>query len=1083
MLEMRLLGQFDVRVDGEPVAIPSRPAQSLLAYLVLNTGVAHRREKLAGMLWPDSEEANARSNLRHALWRIQKAIGDDFIETGRVTITFLADADYWVDVSVLEQRMSGGALADEVIDTVALYEGELLPGFYDDWTVLERERLQAIFGRWMQFLLECLVDEQRWGDVLQWGEHWIALGQVPEPAYRMLMVAHSALGDVSSVGAIYRRCVEALEEELGVEPSAETQALYNRLSSGEMPLDVPVAAPIPDGEPAPRHKLPAELTSFVGRTRELAEITALLDDPSCRLLTVVGPGGIGKTRLALKTAAQRMDDYAHGVYHVPLASLNSAEFLVASVADALDFSFYDASEPKEQLISYLHGKEILLVLDSFEHVLDGVGVLSEVLTRAPDVQMLATSRERLNIQAEYLYELGGMESPRHGQVVAFEDYEAVALFVACARRAQPGYALSGTDKPSVARICQLVGGMPLGIELAAAWVQVLSPEQIADEIERNLDFLATSMRDVPARHRSMRAVIDHSWSLISEAEQDVFKKLSVFRGGFTLEAATVITGASLITLAALVEKSLLARSPDGRFEVHELIRQYAAQRLGEEPSQEADARAAHWAYYAEFLHRLEPKLKGPRIAAGLDDIQGEIENIRIGWQWAVDQGRFEAMQEALISLWLFYSARGPVQEGREAFRRAAAALEAGGDGGRAVLLWQMLAAQTDFTFEAAHVALGRHTLEAIRHHQAQQDIGIFYTTLASSAPRFMEAGEAREVIEEAINAARRSSDPWQLGATLFSAGHTFLYELDSPQRANEYLQEGVTILRDIDDRFWLSRTLTTLGDLAFKNGAYAQAYELFQDSLSMAEEMSDLGMAAWNSIMLGRVCAALGEYAQAQKLYDQNLANFRELGFPYMRNAALFSAAHFSTLVGDYAEAQKQLEASYRGAHDPDRPDRHIYYLIYKGGLAHAQCNYVEAKQHLDEALVKAEEVNHHVGMVLIRHLLGECARQMGDFDEAWQHYKEGLKMSLKTGFVPEVLKTLLGITALLESTGQPGRAVELIGLILRHRAIDFAMADQAYAMLMECEGNLSPEDLTAAQARGGDLELDEVIAELLAGM
>jgi DNA-binding SARP family transcriptional activator len=215
MLTVRLLGQFDVQRDDTPVEIPSRPAQSLLAYLMLNAGTAQRRERLAGLLWPDASESNARANLRHALWRLRQAIGADFILADRVSLTFDAHAEYWLDTAVLDAQPLAGGSADDLFECVSAYAGELLPGLYDEWVTWERERLNAVYEDRVQALLELLVEEGRWGEVHDWAERWIAGGQVPEPAYRALMQAHAELGDQAGMAEAYQRCVEALEAELG----------------------------------------------------------------------------------------------------------------------------------------------------------------------------------------------------------------------------------------------------------------------------------------------------------------------------------------------------------------------------------------------------------------------------------------------------------------------------------------------------------------------------------------------------------------------------------------------------------------------------------------------------------------------------------------------------------------------------------------------------------------------------------------------------------------------------------------------------------------------------------------------------
>ncbi len=319
MLEVRLLGQFAVRTDAKPVEIASRPAQSLLAYLILRPGIEHRREKLAGLLWPDAVEANARRNLRQALWQLRQAIGGgrDYLLTDDISIAFDVHADYWLDAAILERKAAEGQSWEDLIGVVSIYGGDLLPGFYDEWVVLERERLQAVFESKMALLLDRLVEARRWPDALEWGERWIALGHVPEPAYRALMVAHANLGNLSSMAAVHQRCVEALRKELGVEPSEQTRVLYERLSKGEKLPGAPTEAAIPS-----RYRLDSEIGqggagilpplppsaetrrfvqgSLAGREREIAEVMALWQRACSgegRVLLVSGDTGMGKTCL------------------------------------------------------------------------------------------------------------------------------------------------------------------------------------------------------------------------------------------------------------------------------------------------------------------------------------------------------------------------------------------------------------------------------------------------------------------------------------------------------------------------------------------------------------------------------------------------------------------------------------------------------------------------------------------------------------------------------------------------------------------------------------------------------------------
>jgi predicted ATPase/DNA-binding CsgD family transcriptional regulator len=376
------------------------------------------------------------------------------------------------------------------------------------------------------------------------------------------------------------------------------------------------------------HNLPTQTVPFIGREVELAQLAALLGDPNIRLVTVLGPGGIGKTRLALEAAAVQLKDFAQGAHFISLAPLRDAEHLVPTMAQAIGYPFQRGKrEPKGQLLDYLSEQQVLLVMDNFDHLLEGAGLVSEILQVAPGAKVLATTREPLNLQEEVRFRIGGLDFPgwevlkdaidlqSHTDLSAWVEYSAIHLFVLSAQRILPGYAPGASDLKDIARICQLVEGMPLAILLAAVWVEILSVQEIANEIDQSLDLLEAEMRDAPARHRSVRAMFDSTWNRVTDAERDVLMKLSVFRGGFTRDAVQKVTGAELQTLKMLVDKSLLRRDHDtGRYEMHELLRQYAETQL--KASNRADAaRDAHCEYYLVTLHQREATLDGHRPSA------------------------------------------------------------------------------------------------------------------------------------------------------------------------------------------------------------------------------------------------------------------------------------------------------------------------------------------------------------------------------------------------------------------------------------------------------------------------------------
>ena len=417
--------------------------------------------------------------------------------------------------------------------------------------------------------------------------------------------------------------------------------------------------------------LPAPRTSFVGRTDELASIDRMLDEPDCRLLTLVGPGGVGKTRLALEAAARRIDRYQHGVHFVPLVGVPAPDLLAPAVAETLQFQVdnaHSAIPARDQLVDFLRERATLLVLDNFEHLLDARDLLTEVIEQAPQVELLTTSRERLQVQSEWVLDVDGLANGSGNGHAG--DSAAVRLFVDRARQVDGAYALTDSDRPHVERVCRLVNGMPLGIELAAAWASTLPCSEIADEIERNLGFLETSMHDVPERHRSLRAAFDQSWRLLSSDERRVFSRLSVFRGTFARDAAAAVAGAGLAELQGLVSKSLVRRAGLGRFELHELLRQYAAEQLAAERMDLADARETHARFYVGMLAARADALIGEHMMEARDELRVEIDNLRAAAEWAVAQWNQDDARAALSSLDLFFLAHS-WHEGSDTFGQLA----------------------------------------------------------------------------------------------------------------------------------------------------------------------------------------------------------------------------------------------------------------------------------------------------------------------------------------------------------------------------------------------------------------------------
>ncbi len=657
-LTLRLLGQPQILAGDAPVTgFISSKAQALLVYLAV-TGRPHNREALAGLLWGEMPETQASKNLRNALSNL-RALAGDHLSITRETAAFNQAAPYWLDVEAFTAAVSQAGGADDLgalHRAVEVYQGDFLEGFYvggalalEEWIAGQRSLLKGAMLQALHTLVLRHLEREENAAGIEYANRLLVLEPWREEVHRCLMVLLARSRQRTAALAQYETCRRILAEELGVAPMAETTALYERLRAAAAP---------------PPHNLPPQPTAFVGREAELAEISQYLHSAEAQLLTLVGPGGIGKTRLALQAAARCIDpetgfdlSFTDGVFFVPLAAGPDQDApnatLLEAMADALRYDLQGPVHPQAQLLTRLRDKRMLLILDNFEHVVAEARTLGDILRLAPGIKLLVTSRARLNLAEEWLLEVKGLAYPATAEALTVEAalrFSAVALFAQQARRVSAGFRLRLQDVPAVARLCQLVEGVPLGIELAASWLRVLTCGEVVAEIEHGLDFLTTGLQNVPERHRSLRAVFDHSWALLSTAEQEVFQKLAVFRGGFQREAATEVVGVSLPVLAELVDKSLLRRTAGGRYEVHDMLRQYAAERLQANAALNEAVHDRHCRYYARVLAAHSEQLKGDELGAALATLDAERDNVRAAWDWAVSHRRVEELNQFMDCL-------------------------------------------------------------------------------------------------------------------------------------------------------------------------------------------------------------------------------------------------------------------------------------------------------------------------------------------------------------------------------------------------------------------------------------------------
>ena len=917
MLEIYLLGRFEVQTNGEPVELPSRPAQMLLAYLALQPEIQHRRDKVAGRLWPESAESNAKANLRHALWKLRQSIGEDMIEADRSSLKLSQKKTEQIDALQLETWAEEATRAEEWIQWAALYKGELLPGWYEEWVVRERERLEALFQRHMPTALEAMVDEQRWDSVLKWSERWIALGHVPEHAYRALMTAHAVLGDSAAVAATYERCAKALRSELGVEPSPETKSHYEALAAGERPEPSSTAQV---GEPSKaQHNLPAKTTTFIGREQEINKLTGLLDGTDHRLVTITGPGGSGKTQLALQVGRRLTGEFADGVWFTDLSQLSDPDLIASSIASVLGVKERGDRSAFESLQEYLVHREVLLLLDNFEHLIEGAPIVGELLSSAEGLKCLVTSREPLRVYGERELPLRPLSLPEADEEITLEalgNSEAVQLFRDRAAAIDPRFEVTADNAYEVSEICRRLDGLPLAIELAAARVRMFPPKALLEQLDDRLGTLTGGPRDAPVRQRTLRGTLKWSHSLLSTNEQALFSRLGIFVGGCDLRSLRAVCGdirddelvgsvQSLLAKSLLYQEAGLESEP--RYRMLETIREYALDQLDAEELRDEIARR-HARYFADLVELAREELEEAVTERWIDRLEIEHDNIRTALSWSLDQGDEAALALKIVgSMTTFWHVRGYLTEGytatlsalESAGKHADPRLKAKATLGAALLAYRQnnipaagkhyedaleLSRNVDAPAWMAKALIGvgmvatergqyeaveekfEQALELFRSVDDKSGMSNAFMNLGWAAMRTGDYETAEKQIKKALDLSREIDNRQAVGLCLSGLGEAYL-RMGELEPATEYLEDSLSVRTSLGDRWGMGATLGSLGWAAMHQEDWTNARDRLKESLSIRKELGDKGGMAWCLEKLAEINLTTGQGTRAAKLY------------------------------------------------------------------------------------------------------------------------------------------------------------------------------------------------------------------------
>jgi predicted ATPase/DNA-binding SARP family transcriptional activator len=1127
-LEITTLGGLSIRCDGQPLAaLHSRKAEALLVYLAV-TGRPQSREVLAALLWEAFSQKRAMNNLRVVLSNLRKHLGDHLLIT-RDTAGMKPGRDYELDVAVLDRNLTvageferkTGTLdidtAARIEQAVDLYNGEFLEGFFvenamefDAWMVVERERYHHIVMDGLGKLVRWELEQGEYTIGIRHASKWVQLEPLSEAAYRQIMRLLASSGQRSAALAQYEKCREVLANELGVEPETKTTTLYEQIRVGELSSDAPSMSHIPPSKSGVadvhRHNLPVQTTPFIGRETELTDLNRLLTNPDVKLVTVLGAGGMGKTRLALEAGAGLLDQFSDGVFFVPLSRLGSAELLVPSIIQVLGIEFAregtDVGDSqrvlKDVLLNHLRRKQLLLILDNFEHLLDGVDLVGEILQAAPELKIMATSRTRLNVSGEYRFRVAGMAYPDNVIDYELRKFGAVRLFLESARRAQTTFALHEGELKHIANICRLVEGMPLGIRLAAAWVGTLSPEEIAAEIAQNIDLLETDLRDIPERHRSIRALFNHSWNLLSAREQRVFQGFSIFRGGCTREAAQEITGAALRDLRNLVDKSLLHRALNGRYEIHELSREYAAEKLQESVDTKTKVQNRHAAHYAATMQALGQDLKSRRQLSALTEMDLEIGNARAAWSCAVERGRADLVDMSLEGFRHYFAIRNLRQEAERTFRQASERFISGSSGDEERVYARLLSMQGYFThgdegkrylFQQSLKVLDQlEVLEQdVRHEKAQ--VLNFMGDVASRS----DFDESLRFYNRSLRLFKELGDRYWASDTLDGLGRTN-YLWGKMVEAQEIHQQNLVVSKELGDLRKIAQILGELDYIFRRQGEFEKAEGVARERSTIYETIGDPSAIAEGQAEIGYCLKFLGEFEVAETFLKKAMDVHKELEI----FSEFFTDARYLCSVkldlGQYVQAYDLAQSAldWSGGRfswsldwgERDSETRRLGITLTIQGMASLALEKVTEAEHLLQRSFKALQEIPPITITVYHHfLLGIVSLNKNQPKQAKGHIRFGLQKGVEIGSSMAQISASCAAAFFLAEQGDLEGGVEIYAMASRYPWIGKSQwyQDVIGDPLTTLTASLPAEVISAAQKRGRERDLEETVIELLA--
>jgi predicted ATPase/DNA-binding SARP family transcriptional activator len=1173
-----------IKRGNGPVTVQRRKDLALLIYLVV-TSQPHSRDTLATLLWQEESQTVARSNLRKSLSRLKTLLGENSLLVSQDQVRIHPDLSLQLDINdfhaCLEQfrqhqsDQNGHeqnlcpACRRALEEAAGLYQADFLNGFllpdsstFEEWQFFQAESLRQNLAEALEQLTRHYTTEGDYATALPYCLRWLSLDRLHEPAQRQLMLLYALNDQPAAAKRQFEECVRLLEEELHAQPEPETLQLFDAIQkkkftglqkeaySSTRAENRKGSKPSAEFPEKKAYSLPTYPSTFIGREKELEEILHLLQDPSCRLLTLLGPGGSGKTRLALQTAVRLREDtkelFPDGVCFISLAPLTDPESILGALISGLKITSQAARgvNTRERLSGHLQGRRLLLVLDNFEHLLgeESIELISELIGAAQQSKFLVTSRERLNLLGENIFRVEGLEIPEAHMPLSKAEVDSVSsafsalqLFEQSAERVQPSFGITRENYETIVQICRLVQGMPLAIEMAACWLEIFSLEEIRDEISRSLDFLQSNLRDLPERQRSLRAVFDASWNLLDKQTRPSMKALSVFRAGFTREAAQFVTGASAKTLLDVTNKSWLQRLDSGRYQIHELLRQFCFEKLQQETVTFEQVKKQYCEYYASYGSTLWRAMKGRNQKSAFAAAGEEFENFNTAWAWLVEKNQMGTAVEYLLPTQFYYAElrvlTPDLLQMAESTLQILKNLPETPERHRwEIILNTALTIPGRFAvYEAIGFGIQKDVLQSIwsllEKEGTSYQADYWSIRLAYAYGIFINDETAIGYLARILSDLQDPNRSWERAmAQLYLAKlqlPQLSYSLKNEATLERHTLEAVNIFSTLDDELNVSYALLQLGSLKYKQEELEEAIEQWRlattaltglDEWSAANiairQMGDAYLqmgqyeAAFNSFeQIARICfehghaqdavgalskesfemVRYGDLEQARRIRQQCIEAIEVIGPEYQVGWNYWEMGEILRVMGRFDEAARWYEKA-RTHFEAFADDKvwKIFDFRGFGDLALARGHFGAASGHFKQSKELAQETRHEWAAAYALCGLGRCELGLGKLQEAREHLMESLQYGFQTGDRGILLATLAGYVKLMCQEGKLEMAARLGSLVSRHYATWNETRTMISDLLTSLKNTMAAPDFEQAQINAQTMDLRTTVGNLI---